>query len=418
MKTFLSFINLFACSRASSQDLGNAIVPFDSKMLFMRFFFSFLFLTGLYGCVEPIEIETNNYEDALVIEGIITSELQQQEILLSRTYRLEEDGPSKESNAQVVVMTEGENFQFTELEPGRYVSTEAFRAIPGRAYTLKVTTSNGKTYASEPEVLSEAPELSDVSAVRTTYRNKEGVAILLDVDGNEKNPGYYLYNFEETYKIVSPFDFPRDLVYRDGEFVQVPKTREEEVCYVTELSREVLLANTNAENSRGIDDLLVRFIEGEDYRTAHRYSIRVRQFSISGDAFSYYETLKDFSDSESLFSQNQLGLINGNLFSESDPDEKVIGFFSIADVSSQRIFFDFEDFYSTKEFIPDSHVSLCEVKVPDSSTDAEIQALRQQLESGSVKFIGMDVLKYRFVRSHCVDCTLYGTNAVPDFWIE
>lgn len=387
-----------------------------------RFSFLFILFSGLYGCVEPIEIESGNYEDVLVIEGIITNEFQRQEVLLSRTFQLEEDGPSKEINAQVVVISEGEMFEFTETEPGRYVSAEPFRAIPERTYTLEVITTNGAQYSSEPEVLSVAPGISNVHAERTTYKNEDGVAVLLDVNGPEASSGYYLYEFSETFKIVSPFSFSTDLVYREGEFIQVPKTKEETVCYVTETSQEILLANTNAQSSSDLNNFLVRFIEREDYRTAYRYSILVKQYSISGDAFSYYETLKDFSDSESLFSQNQLGLINGNLHSINDPDEKVIGFFSVAGVSSQRIFLNFDDFFSKKEFLPNSHVSSCEVLVPETSTDAQIRALRNQLEMGSIKLTGWEQVPnsvvYYFVRARCVDCTYFGTNEVPDFWVE
>jgi hypothetical protein len=385
----------------------------------MRFIYGFVLLLGVTACVEPIEIESNTYEDALVIEGIVTSELQHQEILLSRTYRLEENGPAKERNAQVWVLSEGESFAFNEVEPGRYVSEDAFRALSGRSYTLEVFTSNGKKYSSEPEQLIEAPGISNVYAEKTNYRNEDGVAVLLDVNPAGGSSGYYLYEFFETFKIVSPFTVTKDLVYRDGEFIEVPKTKEETVCYVTERSKEIILANTNAQSGNDLDRFLVRFIESENYRTAHRYSILVKQYSVSGEAYSYYETLKDFSDSESLFSQNQLGLINGNLFSESDPDEKVIGFFSIADISSQRIFFNYEDFFPKNGPRPDSHVSGCEIIIPDTSTSEDIEELVNQLRMGSVKYFGYEFgVGNKVVKAGCVDCTIFGTNEAPHFWEE
>ncbi|WP_169578119.1 DUF4249 domain-containing protein [Salinimicrobium xinjiangense] len=383
----------------------------------IKLFFGIVLVSGFHGCVEPIEIESQTFEDALVIEGIITNELQRQEILLSRTFRLEERGPAKESNAQVWVLSEGQSFSFSEAEPGRYVSDNAFRAVPGRSYTLEVNTSNGRKYSSEPEQLTEAPGISNVYAKKTSFRNEEGIAILLDVKGAEGNYGFYLYDFSETYKIVSPLTTTRDLIYMDGEFIEVPKTKEESVCYVTEPSQEVLLANTYEQSGSDLNRFLVRFIENKDYKTAYRYSILVKQYSISADAFSFYETLRDFSDSESLFSQNQLGLINGNLFSESDPNEKVIGFFSIADVSSQRIFFDFEDFYERSEVRPASHVTGCEISVPDLSTTGNKEALAQQLNVGNVKYFAYEFgVGYKFVKAGCIDCTVFGTNVVPDFW--
>ena len=51
------------------------------------------------GCIEEIDFETETFESALVIEATITNELGDQEIVLSRTFRFEEDGPVPESGA-------------------------------------------------------------------------------------------------------------------------------------------------------------------------------------------------------------------------------------------------------------------------------------------------------------------------------
>lgn len=370
------------------------------------------------GCVEPIEIETGTYENALVIEGTITNELGFQEVLLSRTFRLEESGPSKESNAQVRVVSSVNTYEFEEAEPGKYISVEPFRAQPGVAYTLEVTTANGDTYTSEPEELPQSAEIGALYAGKTIFEDETGIAILVDVAGSEGTSGYYHYEFVETYKIVSPYHVEQDVLVVDGEFVEIPKTREETICYVTEASNNVLLANTNSQAGNDLDAYLIKFMNKESYRTAHRYSILVRQYSISGEAYSYYETLKDFSESESLFSQNQLGLINGNISSVNDPDEPVIGMFSVSGVSSKRIFFSFEDYYTPGDFLPNAHVE-CEVLFPPAGTVAQREWIGEQLEMGSIKYFGFEMGSgYRFAKTGCIDCTVFGTNVAPEFWEE
>lgn len=375
----------------------------------------------LGGCVEPIDIETATYENALVIEGTVTNELEVQEVLLSRTYPLEESGPSQERNADVKVVSGTEEFQFTEVEPGRYRSVEAFGAVQGRQYILEIITSNGNQYSSQPEELPQSSGISSLYAEKTTFQGETGIAIFVDVTGPEATSGYYRYNFTETYKIVSPFSYNFDLEVINGEFVEIPKTREETVCYTTEASNEVLLANTNLQAGNDLEAYLIKFMERKNYRTAHRYSILVRQFSISEEAFSYYETLKDFSESENLFAQNQLGLINGNVFSVSDPNEPVIGMFTVSGTSSKRIFFNFEDFYNRQEFIPNAHVE-CELLLPPTATVAQRNVLGEQLRIGDIKYLGFEVGDpaniYRFARAGCVDCNLFGTNTAPDFWEE
>ena len=44
-------------------------------------------------CTEPYAIQTNTFEDALVIEATITNEFKKQEIKISRTFTFEENTP-------------------------------------------------------------------------------------------------------------------------------------------------------------------------------------------------------------------------------------------------------------------------------------------------------------------------------------
>ncbi|MCC8361382.1 DUF4249 domain-containing protein [Salinimicrobium sediminilitoris] len=384
-----------------------------------KFLIAVILIGFASGCVKPIDIEADTYENALVVEGTITNELSYQEIFLSRTYSLEEKGPAKESNAQIRVVSNSDVHEFQETEPGKYVSVQPFKALQNVEYRLEINTSNGRQYSSEIEKLPESSEISSLYAQKVTIEGEEGLAILADVNGPEGSSGFFKYNYQETYKIVSPFTSMRDLYVIDDELVQVIKTKEETTCYVTEGSSEIILANTNEQAQNNIDRLLIKFMDKESFKTAHRYSILVKQLSLSEEAYSYYETLQDFSESESLFTQNQLGLINGNIISQSDPDEAVVGVFSLAAVTVQRIFFDFEDFYNRNDFRPDAHVKECEAVFPPTGTAADREVLRESLATGRLKYLGFDVQKgYRFVRAACIDCTVFGTNVPPEFWEE
>ena len=375
-------------------------------------------------CVEPIELATETFESAIVVEATITDELQEQEILLSRTFRLEEDGPSAETNAEVKVLSSaGEQFGFREASPGKYLSLEPFRAETGKTYTLEITTADGRSYASEPAQLPADSELQELHAERVSIKGEDGVALFVDAQTSGNNSGYYTYRYEETYKIISPFSYHLDLIYVDGAFVEVPKTKEERVCYNTVNSEDIVLANTTAQTGNDLNDFLLRFVSIEDPKIQHRYSILVKQYAVSEDAFSFYETLKDFSGSGNLFSQNQPGFIDGNLYSVNNADEKVIGFFNVAAVDTERIFFDFTDFFDQNE-APYIY-SECEIARPSVSNSVQIEVFGELLMSGRVKYLGYTRLPggpdegpYRVVQAHCVDCTLVGTNEPPEFWVE
>lgn len=376
------------------------------------------------GCIEPIDIKTETFESALVVEAVISDNLEPQEISLSRTFRLEEDGPSPESNARVTILDDlGNEFLFAESEPGKYVSLDPFKAERERSYTLEIVTQENRIYSSEPETLPKAAEITGLVAERVTYQGEDGMALLVDVQGPDKNTGFYRFTYEETYKIISPFSYPLDLRYENGSLVEVPKTKEERICYNTKTSEEIILASTRAQVDNDLERFIVRFINSENPILSHRYSILVKQFSISPEAYSYYETLKDFSGSENLFSQNQPGFINGNMFSVSNPDEKVIGFFSLAAVEQERIFFDFEDFYIQEE--APGHFVDCVIARPEITVPEHIEALGEMLASGRVKYLGYTQVAggpgegpYMVADAACVDCTVLGSNEKPDFWEE
>lgn len=378
----------------------------------------------LNSCVEEIDIETGNFQSAMVIEGTITTEVKTQEILLSRTSPLEEQEILPEIKATVIVTDDLENeFFFKETSAGKYKSINPFGAVPGRTYSLKVTTNEGRDYESHSSGVPVAGEIGDLYAERTVYNGKDGVAILVNIEGSVNSPGYYRYNYQETYKIVSPYKYAYDLIYQNGQFVEVRKTKEEQICYNTVESDNIILKSSITESGSSVNRFLVRFISSEDPILTERYSILVQQLSVSQEAFSFYETLKDFSGSGSIFSQNQPGFINGNVFSLSDPEEKVIGFFTVAAADEKRIFFNFEDLFEVGEtkgkFID------CFVSRPDVSNEALAETLGEELNSGRVKYLGTTIVPggpnsgpYMVVQAGCVDCTVLGTNIKPEFWEE
>jgi len=141
-----------------------------------------------FSCIETFdfEAETESFESALVIEATITDELKSQEIVLSRTFRLEDDGLTRESGATVKVVDDSNTeYLFRESEMlGTYVSTIAFAAQQDVNYTLHITTIDGKAYTSSPEKYTQQSKIDRLYAERGFKLNgEEGMFIY--VDNNE-----------------------------------------------------------------------------------------------------------------------------------------------------------------------------------------------------------------------------------------
>lgn len=403
------------------------------KSLF-KYIFSGFMLLQFFACIEAIEIETEDYENLLVIEATITDEEKHQEILLNRTLPLYEveDEENEEEIPQLIVETDAHVrlvagdaivYNFFEEEPGHYLSEEVFKALPNVEYTLEIETSKGRIYRSEVTTLAKTSPIDNIDAERTILRGEDGVAItVFNFNEEESGTNFYKYEFEETYKIVSRYTSNYNLEYIDGELQEVPKTREETVCYNTEYSTEILLANTSSLNENRLEDFLVRFIPADDPVLSQRYSILVKQIALSSEAFFYYTTLKKLSGSDNIFSQSQPGFVKGNIFNEENESEQVIGHFNVSSVSTSRFYFNFEDFYIPSEEPRPTFATECNPSSPSIGPPPQrIENLITLLEMGYVKYLGPDAPgedsgPFRVVEAPCVDCNIFGSNVKPDFW--
>ncbi|MFT4849640.1 MAG: hypothetical protein ACI83B_002184 [Sediminicola sp.] len=378
-------------------------------------------LIFLSGCVEEIDFEIETFESALVIEATITNENKNQEILLSRTYQTEDDGPPPERNASVEILAGGSSYVFEELEPGRYVSTFPFSAQPSIDYILSITTSNGRTYSSTPTILSQTTQIDAVYAIRETGdQGTNGMSIYVDSFDPTGNSKYYRYSYEETYKIIAPRWVPEDLVLTDANncIVDLRATRpqEERICYNTVSSTTINQFSTNSLTEDRVTRHLIRFIDSEDFIISWRYTILVNQYIQSREAYAYFETLNNFASEGSLFSQIQPGYFEGNVSSETNPNEIVIGFFDVSSVSSQRLYFNYEDFYPD-EPLPPLEYSCEEFELFRLSLYGACGTLISGLLTDNVVFYtGSAIGPYNMVLRACGDCTALGSNVVPYFW--
>lgn len=386
-----------------------------------------------YSCVEEIDLaEELSFEDTLVIEANITDELKEQVIAMSRSYRFEDEGANPVTNASVSITADEDRiYSFTESNssPGLYVSDEVFRAEPGVDYRLFVTTSQGDSYTTQPVQLPQASKIDRVYGSREV--NSIGTELLvIKVDSYDptRSSNYYRYEYEETYKIIAPNWVNREFVILQDEFgndLAFPgfesRSLDELECYNTDISNTIIQTSTTDLSEDRVSGFPVRNITTDNAILSHRYSILVRQYVQSLEAFSYYDLLNQLSASGNALTQIQPGFIASNIFSTTDRNEKVLGFFDVSSVTEERIFFDYEDFFPG-EPLPPYFVS-CRLSAPPIATMAGTP-LKDAIQAGLVKYFQdhlppePNVGPFDVVPTPCGDCTVLGKTDPPEFWIE
>ncbi|MDC6364840.1 MULTISPECIES: DUF4249 domain-containing protein [Flavobacteriaceae] len=389
-------------------------------------------MVGVAGCIEPFEATFEDFESALVIEATITNELKTQQVVITRAFEFEAEGPTAEINANVRVEGGGTTYPFVEESPGVYVSQQAFAAQAGTTYQLLVQTQDGRTYSSSSAVLPPTTQIDAITAERITMDDgEEGVGIFVDSFDPQGQSVNYRYEYEETYQIIAPFWSPVDLeVVPLEELTQIcdvrtiPDERTVQVCYATDYSNTIIQTSTSDLGEDRVSNFMVRFISNQNYIISHRYSILVRQLVQSNEAFNFYETLNEFSGNESFFSETQPGFLEGNISSDMSDNEKVLGFFEVVSATEQRLFFNYDDFFPGEELPP--YVDPCTLNSPPLSApgDPPRCVLGSQVELGLVSYVDLNGTPgegegpFFVVPSVCGDCTTLGKEEIPVFWEE
>ena len=383
-------------------------------------------------CIEPFEATFADFESAIVVEGTITNQLRQQQIFLTRTFEFEADGPLPETNANVRVVGGGNTYVFDEDTPGVYMSNQAFAAQPNTTYQLLIDTSDGRTYSSSEATLPPITQIDNLRAERITNDDGiDGIAIFADSFDPTGSSINYRYEFEETFKIIAPFwtltdleKVPPEEQTQLCEVRTIPDVRSEQICFATNSSNSIIQTSTADLGEDRVEDFMVRFIPSDNYIISHRYSILVKQLVQSNSAYTFYETLNEFSGNQSLFSETQPGFLEGNVFSNQDRNEKVLGYFEVASVTEQRIFFNYEDLYPGEDLPP--YVDPCTINSPPlvSGSVPPRCVLSTQVELGLVGYVdvnanpGQGEGPFLVVSNVCGDCSEIGSPEPPAFWIE
>lgn len=387
-------------------------------------FVLFILLT-LQGCTEAYPLLTNTYEEALVVEATLTNELKIQEIKLNKSSKFEDKTVHPENNAQVFITDDAGNRYDYIQDTDRYISKVEFQAVPDRKYQLHITTSDGRTFVSSPELLSAINPMGSVKAsLETNVDNERGIAIRVNSFDPKNESKYYRYEYEETYKVIAPKWVPTKVVsYSGNTYVFGPNETDIRVCYGNKKNTDLIITQTNELKEDRVDNFQIRFISDQNYIITHRYSILVKQYIESFGAFTYYKTLKEMSGPESVLSPKQPGVLLGNIRAVGS-NSKIIGYFDVTSVSSERIYFNYDDFFLGEAAPPyytdcgdycyaaDPNVPIpCSHQINGFDTDFDLHNITYYINRFDIGYLF-------WVNAPCGDCTTFASNIKPPFWTD
>jgi len=367
-------------------------------------------------CKEVYEppVQTKNVR-LLVVEGYINGGQGPTTILLSRTGELQDQGVRPELLAHVSVEgDDGSGYVLADSLNGKY-------SIPQLAlgnnvkYRLHITTADGKEYASDYTPVRHTPPIDSV----TWQMEDNGVRLYVNTHDPQNLTKYYQWKFDETWEIHSTYysslKYLRDasnritaIAYRIPGSHSVDTTIHK--CWSSASSTSIILGSSEKLTSAVIY-LPVQFIEPGSEKLSVLYSINLKQYAMSQDAYLFMQKMKKNTEQLGTLFDAQPSQITGNIKCLSSPNEPVVGFVEVTDEQTKRLFI-------YKSQVPGwgYGISCTEYVVTNSVEDMNNKKEYSPTLPRTVGPFGVVVDFFAANMETCVDCTTRGVNRKPAFW--
>lgn len=365
----------------------------------------FLLFLAFKSCIVPYVPEPPENDELLVVEGLITDQHEVNTIKLSKSFPLwTTQNPVHLTGCKVWITDDLEHLvNLKETTIGTYKTDSSnFQGTIGKKYTLHIKTNaaNGNlNYESFPMELKPVPVIDRIYYAKKAYasypRPIEGCQIYLDTYDPANSCNFFRWTYSETWEFHLPFDVNN------------------KVCWRTENSYDIFLKNSSLLAENRIIGFPLKTIANPVDRLSVKYSILVKQYSLNEEEFIYWETLKTSLDQAGGLYDIIPPIIPNNIYCVENPDEKILGYFSVSAVSSRRIFI-------KDSFAGDDH------QYEDCITDTITGKVIIDTLRGLNSFIWVLIDNSDKVPSKifltkkrgCADCLERGTNIEPLFWKE
>ena len=352
----------------------------------------------------------------LVVEGFINSD-GRTTINLSRTLKINEDSvtDNREHNALINIVGENnENFPLYETGDGAYTS-DSLQLSNNEKYYLKIQTADGKEYASDHSDYKITPDIDSLSWTR----NSDGVKIYINTHDNRNTAGYYNWKYEETWEYHAAYYSQLELVIDpDTKFVIGVRYKNADksidsslkICWKNVNSSNIIIGSSEMLSSNHIY-FPIMTIPAADEKLSVLYSIKVKQYAISEEGYSYLQKLKKNTEEIGSIFAAQPSELTGNIHCISNPAETAIGFVEVSQEKQKRLFISMQQ-------VPQWNYE-------DGCGEYLLQNNPDELSSkagGLFATVPFDVTPIGIVSFfatpdvNCLDCTLRGSNVKPSFW--
>jgi len=374
--------------------------------------YAFLLFLCLLGCLDPYEpSHSKTNPNLLVVDGFINATHQTAAVTLSRTLQLDTNSkPEYIDQAQVIIENEdGSRFPLQSASDGKFTASSLPLNMSSQ-YRLAITLATGEKYLSDYISLNTTPPIDSV----TFGEAKDGITIFANTHDPTGDARYYKWEYDETWEYTTLF--VSNYKFVNGQVSDRTIDERINVCWGNASSTRILVANTLRLSEDIVSAFPVASVAAGSVQLSKRYSINVKQRTLSEDEYHFWEQLSKTTESVGGLFDPIPYPVKGNLHGV-DNDDVVLGYFGGGEVTEKRIFIRLAD-------LPPNVVAQS-MRPSCYETDLKQVSLSNlgQLANTSVVLIDaiyepfVGIVGYTYTFQRCGDCrTQGGTTKQPDFW--
>jgi hypothetical protein len=357
-----------------------------------------------FSCVKPFNPPVINSANLnyLVVDGFIMPGAATT-IKLSRTLNISDSFQFvPELNAQLYIEgLSGSSFSFQTGINGIYTSPAAFLSNDDQ-YRLRIVLSDGKEYLSDYVEVKQSPPIDSLE-----WEEKEDISIYANTHDPSGKARYYKWEFDETVEYRATYESFID--YKDHQLIFLEPDEYRYQCFKFYNSTNIAIASTSTLSDDVIRRARITILPNDYTKVAHRYSILVKQYALTADAYKYWQILHANTEQNGNIFDPQPAQLRSNIHNVADPDETVIGFVSVSNYSEKRLFIRGTQLNNRPQ-VPFS--DMCDVTYPNSAEWEELMGTGLNLPAFFSTGRGLAIAP-----AVCVDCRLQGgTTAKPPYW--
>ncbi len=352
-------------------------------------------------------------ESYLVVAGVINSGADSTTINLSRTVNLSSKVTNNPVAGAIIIVESDQNttYPLTETSNGNYVSA-GLNLDNSRQYRLRIKTPDNQQYLSDfvPVVITPPIDSIGFNIVKDPII---GIQIYVNTHDASNKVKYFRWDYDENWAFHAKY-----ISYwvSDGTDL-VPRLQNQEVtvCYTGDVSTDIVLSSSAKLQEDVLYQAPVAFIPSTSEKIESEYSIYLRQYAITADAYTFWKNLKTNTEQLGSIFDAQPSQVPGNIHNITNPQRPVVGYVSVSTVTAKRY------------IIPNSKLPAWVANYPYTCEVDTVKTHTYQyyndLVNGPLIATGPPPLagsglppKLGYTTPVCADCTVRGSKTPPPFF--